>query len=138
MKRAPTQTPSSMISSNRPRVIEHLEAAGRAGLDPQRAPQLAAGRVGGVQHPANRVRRFAGERDLAMRVAIEPRAPVHQLAHVAWAFFNQHAHRLGGAQAVARGHGVGKVKVGTIVGPHGRGDSPLGVPGVALRRGRPS
>ena len=47
------------------RVIEDLEPAGRAGLDPQGAAQLAAGRVGGVQHAANRVRRFAGERDLA-------------------------------------------------------------------------
>ena len=84
MNSAPTQTPSSTISCNRPRVIEHLEAAGRAGTrDHKRAADLAAGRIARVQHTADRVRAFAAERGLAMRVAIEPRAPVQQLAHVA-------------------------------------------------------
>ena len=47
-----------------------------------------------------------GRAPVAVGVAIEARAPLHQLAHVARAFLDQHAHRRLVAQPVAGAHRV--------------------------------
>ncbi len=57
---------------------------------PQRAANLPAGRIRGVQHAPPAVRAFAAERQRADRIAIEPRAPLDQLVHIAHAVFDQH------------------------------------------------
>ena len=104
---------------------------------PERAADLAAGRVAGVQDPADAVRRFEPERRLAVRVAIEPRAPVDQLAHVARAFLDEHAHGRFVAQPVAGADRVGGVQRRAVVGADRRRDAALRVAGVALGRRRP-
>ena len=68
------------------RVLEHANA--RVGDDalPQHAPDLAPGRIGRVQHTPHAVRAFGCERRLAVGVAIEPRAPLDELARIARPF----------------------------------------------------
>ncbi len=79
-------------------------------LLPQRAADLAAGGIAGVEDAPDAVRRFEAERQLAVRIAIEARAPVDQLADVARAFLDEHAHRGFIAQAVAGPQRVGGVQ----------------------------
>ena len=74
-----------------------------ATLLPQHAADLAAGGVARVQHAAHAVRGLAAERRAPVRVAIEGRAPLDQLAHVARTVVHEHVDRLGHAQAVAGG-----------------------------------
>jgi hypothetical protein len=88
--------------SHRPVVAQVFDAGAAAPLDQQihhpgvrvgvdarhrRHPRvehgadLAAGRVAGVQHTAHAVRALDRQRQLAIGPAVEPRAPLHQLAN---------------------------------------------------------
>ena len=93
---------------------------------------LAAGGVAGVQHAPDRVRGLAPERGTSVRVAIEPRAPLEQLADVDHAFFDQHADGRFIAEAVAGADGVGGVEGRAVIVAHRRRDAALRVSGVAL------
>ncbi len=95
-----------------------------------------AGGVARVQHPADAVRRLAGQRDLAVRLAIEGRPPVHQLVDVGRALGHQNAHRVDVAQPVAGRQRVLQVQPRVVVFAHRGGDAALGVAGIALGRGR--
>ena len=89
-----------------------------------------------MQDPAHAVRGFERERRTAAAVAIEPRAPVDQLAHVARALVAQDRHRRRIAQPVAGAHRVSGMQRGAVVGADRRGDAALRVAGVAFGRVR--
>ena len=99
---------------------------------PQAPPDLTPGRIMGVQHAAYLVRRLFRQRERARPVAIETRAPVDELAHVAHAVVNEHAHRGFEAQAIARGNGVGGMQIGMVVVADGGRNAALRVTGIAL------
>ena len=97
-------------------------------------PISRPGRVAGVQHAPHAVRRFAPERRPSVRVAIEARAPVDQLAHVARAFLDEHVDGRLVAQSVAGADRVRRVQRGAVVVADRRRDAALRVAGVALAR----
>ena len=67
-----------------------------------------------------------------VRAAIEARAPVHQLADESRPVLDERVHGALVAQAVAGSERVGRVKGGRIARTDRRGDSSLGMAGVAL------
>ena len=79
---------------------------------------------------------FDRERGLALGIAIERGAPLHQLAHVARTVFDEHRDRALVAQSVARGDRVGEMQRRAVVGPDGGGDAALRVAGVSGARTR--
>ena len=83
------------------RVVDRRDGVQRPDLLPHRAADRAAGGIADVENAPDAVRRLEPERQFAVRVAIEARAPGDQLAHVARALFDQHAHRGLVAQPVA-------------------------------------
>ena len=99
---------------------------------PERAGDLAAGRVARVQHATHGVRAFAAERGRAVGVAIEVGAPVEELAHVVRPLVDEHLDRRHVAQAGAGLERVVAVQVDAVVGPQRRGNAALRVSGVAL------
>ena len=100
---------------------------------PQRAADFAAGRIVRVQHAAHAVRRLVPERKRAGRVAIEPRAPVDELADVARAVARPaRAPRTRRREPSPARNRVGGMKVGAVVGADGRRNAALRVAGVAL------
>src|SRR5205823_191809 len=99
---------------------------------PQRAANLASGRVARVQDAAHAVRRFAAERDAAGSVAIEPRSPFDELAYVARAILDEHADGRLVAHSIARANRVGGVQRGRVVVSDRGRDAALRVAGVAL------
>src|SRR4029079_2596985 len=99
---------------------------------PERAGDLAAGRVAGMEHPPHAVRAFASERRLALPVAIERGAPGDQLADVARAFVHEDLDRIAVAEAGAGFERVREVQRGRVVRAERRGHTALGVAGVAL------
>ena len=88
----------------------------------------------GVQHAARAVRPFDRQRGLTVGSAVESRAPRHQLAYVARAVLDEHAHRLLVAQPVAGRHRVRRMELRRIAWPDGRRDAALRVAGVAFPR----
>ena len=88
----------------------------------------------GVQHAARAVRALDRQRRIAVGVAVERGPPLHQLAHVAGTFADEHFHRPQVAQPVARCHGVGGMKRWRVARSNRGGDATLGVAGVALAR----
>ncbi len=115
-------------------MIDRLHGAERDDTLPQRPANLAAGRVARVQHAADAVGGLEAERQLARRVAIEPRAPLDQLAHVPRAFLDEHAHGRLVAQSVAGANRVASMERGAVVGTDRGGNAALRVAGVALGR----
>ena len=101
---------------------------------PQHASDLAARRIGRMQHAAHAVRAFGCERRLAVSVAIEPRAPLDQLARIARSLVAEHAHGALVAEPVARDHRVARVEFRRVVFADRRGDAALRVLGVAFVR----
>ena len=79
-------TPTARPSSTRIAVARACSTAWMRACAAVRAHKRAADRPPGgvarVQHAADAVRRLAGQRDLAVRLAIEGRPPVHQLVDV--------------------------------------------------------
>ena len=65
------------------RVLEHPNARARRGALPEHAADLAPGGIGRMQNAAYAVRALRRQRRLPVRVAVEPGAPVDQLARVA-------------------------------------------------------
>ncbi len=114
------------------RVVEHLQRSVALQARPERAGDLAAGRVARVEHAPHAVRAFASERRLAVLVAIERGAPGHQLADVARAFVHEHLDRIAVAEAGAGFEGVREVQRGRVVLANGRRHTALGVAGVAF------
>ena len=101
-----------------------------------RAPHGSVGcdtpNVSGWMTPPHAVRRLTSERQLAVAVAIEPRAPRHQLANVARPLVDEDAHGRLVAETVAGAHRVRRMQRRAVVGAHGRGDPALRVAGIAL------
>src|SRR6266851_2600664 len=62
------------------RVIDRLHGWQAAHTLPQHAADLAAGRIAGVKDAPDAVRRLAPERQTSVRVPLEARAPLEQLA----------------------------------------------------------
>jgi hypothetical protein len=98
---------------------------------PERPAEFATGGVTRVEHAALAVRRLEREGRLAVRSAVELRAPRDQLAHVARTLLDQHRDRAFVAEAVAGRDRVGKVLRRAVVGPDGGGDASLRVTRVA-------
>ena len=116
-KRAPTQRPSSTISVDDQRVVDGASRSERGDPLPQRPADLAAGRIAGMQDAARRC--APPSRPSASSpsgVAVEGRAPVDQLAHIARAVLDQHRHRRLVAQPVAGRERVGACSAGRIAG----------------------
>jgi hypothetical protein len=103
---------------------------------PECAADLAAGRVAGVEDAADRVRRLASERGLAVLITIEGGTPLDELAYVSRPVRDEHVHGGLYAQAVASRDRVSTVQFRGIIGPDGGSDATLGVSGVALARVR--
>ena len=101
-----------------------------------RSADRPSGGVARVQHAADAVGRLARQRDLAVRLTIEGRAPVHQLVDVGRALRDENAHRVDVAEPVAGGERVLLVQPRVVVVAHRGGDAALGVAGVALGRRR--
>ena len=80
------------------------------------------------------MRAFLRQRRLPCAIAIEARAPVDELAHVADAVLDQHAHRRLVAQAVARRHRVLEVLLRRVVLADRSGNAALCISGIALGR----
>ena len=118
------------------RVLDGMDAPVRRGAGPQGPADRPPGGVARVQHAADAVRRLAGQRDLAVRLAIEGRPPVHQLVDVGRALGHENAHRVDVAEPVAGGQRVLLVEPRVVVVAHRGGDAALGVAGIALGRGR--
>ena len=120
--------------AHRKRVLQHADARDGGDALPEHASDLAPRGIRRVQHAAHAVRAFGCERRLAVGVAIEPRAPVDQLARIARPFVAEDANGALVAEAVARDHRVGGVQFGRIVFADRRGDAALRVLGVAFVR----
>ena len=116
------------------RVMDGVDRREPADALPERPADLAAGRIAGVQHAPHAVRRLASEGGPPARIAIEARTPFEQFAHIDRAFLDEHLHRFRVAQAVTRPHRIGGMEFGAVLVAHRRGDSALGVPGIALGR----
>jgi hypothetical protein len=101
------------------------------GLLEQRPDDLVTGRVASVEHAILAVGTLAREGE-AQAVLVEVRAPSNELVDAARALLDEHAHRLGIAQAVPRGERVLLVEGDLVLFPHGGGDAPLGELGVAV------
>ena len=101
---------------------------------PQHATDLPAGRIVGVQHAPRAVRALDRQRRIAVGVAVEGGAPLHQLADVAWPVADEHFHRARVAQPVAGRHRVGGMQRGRVAGSNRGCDASLGIAGVALAR----
>lgn len=99
---------------------------------PQRATDLATRRVGRMQHPAPAVRALASEREAAVSIALESRAPGDQSLDVAHAVGDQDIHGRVHAQAVTGRNGVGGMLRRGITVTDGRGDPALRVARVAF------
>jgi hypothetical protein len=97
----------------------------------EHARDLAARRIARVQHAPHRVRGLAREIERAVRLAIERRPPVDQLAHVARPLVDEDADGVVVAEAVAGGNRVGEVQRRRVVGADRRGDAALRVAGAA-------
>src|SRR4029450_9539614 len=65
------------------RASEYTHAGVRRDARPEQPSDFTARRLLGVQHAARAMRTFLRQRGLARAIAIEPRAPVDELAHVA-------------------------------------------------------
>ncbi len=98
----------------------------------QHAADFAAGRIPRVEDTPHAVRPFDCQRRLPVGLAVEPRAPLHQLADESRTVFDERPHRPLVAQAVARRQRVGGVKLRRISRSDRRGDPSLRVPGVAF------
>ena len=122
------------IERQRQRVLEHADAGVGRHAAPQHPADLAARGVARMEHAPHAVRGLAAQRRPALRVAIEGRAPLHQLGHVPRTVGDQRVHGPRIAEAVSRGDGVACVKLRGVIGAHRRGDAALCVPGVALAR----
>ena len=120
--------------ADRARVIRRSHVGQRRRAPPQHAADLPAGRIVGVQHAPRAVRALDRQRRIAVGVAVERGAPLHQLADVAWPVADEHFHRLRVAQPVASGHRVGGMQRRRIVRPDRSRDTALGIAGVALAR----
>ncbi len=101
---------------------------------PEHAGDLAAGGVVRVQHASCAVRPFDRQRGLAVRIAVERRSPLNQLADVARAALDEEVHRAFVAQAVTGGNRVGGMQLGRIIRADRGGDAALRVSGVAFAR----
>ena len=116
------------------RVIGRANAGERRGAEPQDAPDLAARRVARMEHAPRAVRALDRQRRRAVSLAIERRAPCHQLADVTRPFFDEHLHGARVAEAISRGHRVGRVERRRIPGTDRRGDAALRVARIPLPR----
>jgi len=114
------------------RVVDRRDRPERARPLPQHPADLAAGRVARVQHAPDAVRRLASERELAVAVAIEARAPVDELAHVARSVPDQHVDRPLVAKPVAGAQRIRGVQRRAVVGADRDRDASLRVAGVAF------
>ncbi len=102
------------------------------GALPERPPDLASGRVTGMQHAAGAVRALDRQRRRAVVLAVELGAPLDQLSDVARAVLHQHVHGTSVTQAVAGGDRILGVKLRGIVCANSRRDSALCIAGIAL------
>lgn len=103
-----TSIPASLVAASRARLIS-APVASPAGVR-DAAPQVAA---------------FAGEREVALPVAVEVGAERDQLAYRVGPLGDQHAYGLGVADADPRGEGVGEVALRRVAGVQRRGDPAL-------------
>src|SRR5688572_14499863 len=85
-----------------------------------------------MQHTPDAVRPFGRERETALLVSLELRAPVDQLARVVRPFVAKHTDCARVAQAVARRDRVARMKCRRIAGPEGRRNAALCVLGIAF------
>ena len=106
----------------------------RHGRDPliQHAADFTPGRVPRVQHASYAVGPFDRQRQLAARVAIEPRAPIDQLADEPRPVLDQRLDRALVAQAVTGRKRVLCMERGRIARTDGGGDPALRMAGVPL------
>ena len=132
MKRTPRQRPSSMMALTASVFLSTRMRATAEMRSHSTRPISRPGRIRRVQHAAHAVRAFGRERQFAVRVAVEPRAPLDQLARVTRPLLAEHADGALVAQAVARDHRVVRVQLGRVVCADRRGDAALRVLGVAF------
>ena len=90
----PRTTPVRNHGIDRQGMLDHPHAAQTADPLPQHARNLASRRISGVQHPPHAVGSLAGERDSAIRFAVEPRAPLDQILYVVRPALREDAHRV--------------------------------------------
>ena len=106
----------------------------RAHALPQHAADLAAGGIAGVQHAADAVRRLAAERRPAVGVAVEPRAPLEQLAHVRAGLLDERRGPPPRRTGRRRRESCRPRAAPAVVVADRRGDAALRVAGVAFGR----
>ena len=97
---------------------------------PKGPADLAACRVGGVQHATRAMRRFERKRELPVGIVIENRAPFDELVDVPWAVFDKDLHCLLVAEPGPCGDRVGRVQCRRITFPYRGRDSTLCIPCV--------
>ena len=117
--------------------LAHLDRVADVHRFDQRAFDLGAGRVATRVHdPRERVPAFAGQeqlRALGRRLGVEVRAETRQLAYPVGTFGHEDAHRVGVAEACARGQRVDEVQIRRVGrGERGR-DAALCVPRGRVR-----
>jgi hypothetical protein len=112
----------------------HADAGSPLHLLQQRTHHLpSCGVSQGVQNPVARMGRLACELH-ATGVAIEARAPGHQLTDALQALLDQDARRLGGDDPGAGAQGVLQMQARVVVLGESHGHAALGVGAVALGR----
>ena len=89
------------------RVIRGLDAGEARRPAPERSADFPPGRIARVQDAARAVRPLDRQRRRAVRLAIERRAPGHELPHVAGTFLDEDLDRARIAEAVPRGDRIG-------------------------------